>query len=145
MNKTKQNTAVMVSNSVGYVPESYSLGFGKLVPSELFAPTAGGVPVVLSDLKPYTSRSGASGLSVVASGSGHSQVFIALSGGFPGGSGSPSARAFLGAVKEVVASGKSVYLAVAGASGQHFCALSEKPFGGAEPASEAAADDFTGF
>jgi len=107
----------------------------------LFVPAAGGVPVVLSDLKPYTSRAGAKGLSVVASASGHSQVFIALSRGLPGGEGSPSSRSFLAAVKEAVASGKPVYLGVAGSSGQHFCALSEKPFGPEAPAEEAVAED----
>lgn len=131
-NIAKTNQVAVVSTvAEGGVPASYSLGFGNSVPSSAFKPAAGGVPVILSDLRAYTSNAGDRGIQVLAtSAEGHSQVFIALAKGFPGGQGSASSGAFLAAVQEAVASELPVFLAVAGNSGRHFCALSPSPFGG---------------
>jgi len=142
---SNSNTQIaVVSTAAGFVPESYSLGFGKSVSSSSFLPQAGGVAVILSDLAPYTSNNGLKGLSVTASCAveGHSETFIALSRGFPGGEGSPAARSFLAAVREAVASGAPVFLAVAGRSGQHFCALSSEPFGVAPVVAAAGGEEF---
>lgn len=131
-NATNNQVAIVSTSAVeGGVPASYSLGFGNSVPASAFKPAAGGVPVVLSNLSAYTSNAGERGIQVLAtSAEGHSQVFIALAKGFPGGQGSASSGAFLAAVQEAVASGLPVFLAVAGNSGRHFCALSPSPFGG---------------
>jgi len=134
-NASNNQIAVVSTPAAAGVPESYSLGFGKSFPASAFKPTAGGLPVVLSGLAAYSSNAGDRGLTVVASSAdGFSQSFIALSKGFAGGEGSPAAGAFLLAVQEAVASGSPVFLAVAGTSTRHFCALSSEPFGVVAPA-----------
>jgi len=142
MQNAKTNQVAVVSTPAleGGVPASYSLGFGKSVPSSAFVAAAGGVAVTLSQVAAYTSNNGDRGLSVLATAAdGHSQTFIALAKGFPGGSGSPAATAFLNAVVDAEASETPVFLAVAGNSSRHFCALSTSPFGGVtaeEPATQ---------
>ena len=140
-NVTANQITVISTPAAAGVPESYSLGFGKSFPASAFSPAAGGVPVVLSGLAAYTSNAGDRGLSVVAtSADGFSQTFIALSKGFVGGEGSPAAGAFLLAVQDAVASGSPVFLAVAGTSTRHFCALSSEPFGAVEAPAASASD-----
>jgi hypothetical protein len=140
-NVTANQIAVISTPAAAGVPESYSLGFGKSFPASAFSPAAGGVPVVLSGLAAYTSNAGDRGLSVVAtSADGFSQTFIALAKGFVGGEGSPAAGAFLLAVQDAVASGSPVFLAVAGSSTRHFCALSSEPFGAVSAPAAPASD-----
>jgi len=134
-NVTANQIAVISTPAAAGVPESYSLGFGKTFPASAFKPTAGGLPVVLSGLSAYTSNAGDNGVSVVAtSADGFSQTFIALFKGFPGGQGAAASVGFGVALKAAVASGSPVFLAVAGPSTRHFCALSSEPFGASAPA-----------
>ncbi len=137
-NVTANQIAVISTPAAAGVPESYSLGFGKSFPASAFSPAAGGVPVVLSGLSAYTSNAGDAGVSVVAtSADGFSQTFIALFKGFPGGQGAAASVGFGVALKAAVASGSPVFLAVAGPSTRHFCALSSEPFGASAPAAPA--------
>ena len=134
-NVTANQIAVISTPAAAGVPESYSLGFGKTFPASAFKPAAGGLPVVLSGLSAYTSNAGDNGVSVVAtSADGFSQTFIALFKGFPGGQGAAASVGFGVALKAAVASGSPVFLAVAGSSTRHFCALSSEPFGASAPA-----------
>ena len=134
-NVTANQIAVISTPAAAGVPESYSLGFGKTFPASAFKPAAGGLPVVLSGLAAYTSNAGDNGVSVVAtSADGFSQTFIALFKGFPGGQGAAASVGFGVALKAAVASGSPVFLAVAGPSTRHFCALSSEPFGASAPA-----------
>jgi hypothetical protein len=134
-NVTANQIAVISTPAAAGVPESYSLGFGKTFPASAFKPAAGGLPVVLSGLAAYTSNAGDNGVSVVAtSADGFSQTFIALFKGFPGGQGAAASVGFGVALKAAVASGSPVFLAVAGSSTRHFCALSSEPFGASAPA-----------
>jgi len=134
-NVNANQIAVISTPAAAGVPESYSLGFGKTFPASAFKPAAGGVPVVLSGMAAYTSNAGDNGVSVVAtSADGFSQTFIALFKGFPGGQGAAASVGFGVALKAAVASGSPVFLAVAGPSTRHFCALSSEPFGASAPA-----------
>jgi hypothetical protein len=134
-NASNNQIAVVSTPAVAGVPESYSLGFGKSFPASAFKPTAGGLPVVLSGLAAYSSNAGDPGVSVVAtSADGFSQTFIALFKGFPGGQGAAASVGFGEALKSAVASASPVFLAVAGPSTRHFCALSSEPFGVVAPA-----------
>ena len=138
--KTNQVAVVSTSALAGGIPSAFVLGFGNSIPSASFKAAAGGVPVVLSNLAAYTSNAGEPGVSVLATDeAGHSQTFIALFKGFPGGRGGAESVAFGKALVAAIDSGSPVYLGVAGNSGRHFCALSESPFGGsagAAPASD---------
>ena len=154
MNKTNtKNNAAVVATSTGYVPASYGLGLGNVVPSSAFqpCPATGGLAVVLSGMRPV----GGSvqdplgrGLVVLASdpaNPGHPVELTALYGGFPGGKGGPAFKSFVSAVKAAVASGLPVYLAVAGNSRSYFCALSSEPFGAVAPEAPSAVDPFADF
>ena len=114
------------------------------VPSSSFVPLLGGAAVSLLSVSGFRSRSGVPGLRVSWSCavSGCSGSLVALSSGFPGGSGSPAAGEFLAAVRAAVASGSPVFLAGApGARGSvcpgFFCALSDSPFGASAPSAPA--------
>ena len=145
MQNSNTQIAVVSTNSVeGYIPTSYSLKLGSApILAESFVPAVE-TAVVLSGLKPFKSRRGQLGLSVVATCavSGRSETFIALSGGLPGGEGSPAARSLLEAVREAVSSGKAVFLGVAGNSSGYFCAVSSEPFGSVAAEEAGAAEEF---
>jgi len=134
----------------GSVPASFAVVPGTApVPRSAFVPVAGGGLVTLSGLAPYRSRAGAYGVTVrwTCVVSGLSGELICLSQGFPGGEGSPAARAFLKALRSVCSSGTPVYVAGApGANGsvarRYFCAFSLVAFA-APPA--APSDPFEGF
>jgi hypothetical protein len=145
MQNAQTNQITVISTPVeGYIPSSYSLKLGVApVPAENFV-AAVDTPVYLSELKPFKSRRGQLGLSVVVTCavSGRSETFVALSTGFPGGEGSPAAREFLAAVREVVSTGARVYLGVAGNSSGYFCAISSEPFGSASVESGSSDETF---
>jgi len=153
MTNTKNTTVAVVATSTGYVPATYGLGLGNVVPSSTFksCPATGGLAVVLSGMRPV----GASvddplgrGLVVLASDPahpGHGVELTALYGGFVGGKGGPAFTSFVSAVKEAVVSGLPVYLAVAGNSRNFFCALSAEPFGAVASEAPAAVDPIFDF
>jgi hypothetical protein len=144
MQNLNTQIAIVSTSAAGYTPASYSLKLGAApVPAESFVPAVE-TAVVLSGLKPFKSRRGQLGLSVVAtcSVSGRSETFVALSGGLPGGEGSPAARSLLEAVREAVSSGEAVFLGVAGRSSGYFCAVSSEPFGSVAAEEAGAAEEF---
>ena len=148
MSKTNtKNSVAVVATSTGYVPATYGLGLGNVVPSSAFkpCPATGGMAVVLSGLRQTSSGHGLVVLASDPAHPGHGVELTALYGGFVGGKGAPSSVSFVTAVKEAVSSGSPVYLAVAGNSRNFFCALSSEPFGAVASEAPAAVDPIFDF
>jgi len=147
MNNTKNKSVAVVATSTGYVPATYGLGLGNVVPSSAFkpCPATGGMAVVLSGLRQTPSGHGLVVLASDPAHPGHGVELTALYGGFVGGKGAPASVSFVGAVKEAVSSGSPVYLAVAGNSRNFFCALSSEPFGAVAPEAPSAVDPIFDF
>ena len=131
------------------VPASFSVAPGSSpVPFSGFVPVCGGSAVRLSRLEPFRSRAGCVGVRVFwfCPVSGLSGSLVCLSRGFPGGEGSPAARAWLAALRLAVSFGWLVFLAGApggrGVCPGYFCAFSRSPFVAAPAPS---ADPFAGF